>query len=85
MCKKRKGMKKKDGQSNRIISSQSVLQEESAGQQLWFAGKYRGKNPQRVNLRIAPNLCGSKSPQLRVWPLLLIHLSCSETYQLRNI
>lgn len=45
MCKKRKGVKKKDGQSNRIISSQSLLQEESARQQLWFAGKYRGTPP----------------------------------------
>lgn len=36
-----KGVKKKDGQSNRMSSNQSLLQEESAGQQLWFAGKYR--------------------------------------------
>lgn len=44
-----------------------------------------GLKKKKANLHIATNQHSSKSPQLRVWPWLLIHLSCSETYHLQNI
>lgn len=79
MRKKEGNEKQKGGQSNRKISSQSL--------QLCFVGKYRGnkrlKPNNKANLYIAWNHRGSKSPQLRVWPWLLPHSSCSETYHLR--
>lgn len=48
-------------------------------------GQSNRKKRKRANLHIASNLYVFKYPQLRVWPWLLIHLSCSETYHLWNI